>query len=69
MEDGNVQLTITTLSGMCINVTAGAHETVEEVRPRIAARIEGRGHVKVELLCGSQTLADGDVIAYLASLN
>ena len=69
MADDSVQLTVTTLNGKCINVTAGSHETVEEVRPRIAARIDVIGHVKVELLCGSRTLAAGDMIAHLATLS
>ena len=65
MDGDSMQLAITTHSGKCINVTAGSHETVEEVRPQIAARIEDLEHAKVELLCGSRTLADGDVIAHL----
>ena len=45
MEDDSVQLTITTLSGKCIAVAAGSHETVEEVTPPRFAKFKKLGRM------------------------
>ena len=58
MASGDVQLTITKLSGQRIEVFAGSNETVEEERPRVAACLHVPENVKVELLCGSPASLD-----------